>query len=204
MTEVIINGVMLGLSTGISCLGYCSPLFVPYLLSEKTEFKTNVLRVSEFLSGRLLAYILWGFMIGKFSDYIESDYMKKVSVYAILFSSILLITYGMMKNFPQLKFCQKLEHTKGIHRFPLLLGITVGLNICPPFVMGISYLLNVGKVRESMIFFIFFFLGTSVYMIPYIFLNLFSSIERIQYVARVTAIVSGVWFFIYAITLSGW
>jgi sulfite exporter TauE/SafE len=200
MVEIFIQGILLGLSTGVSCIGYCSPLFIPYLLCEKIGFKTNVIKVVEFLSGRLVAYIIWGIAVGTFSNFFSS-YGKKISIVAILFSSFLLLAYGIMKNFPNLTFCKRLKNINLVNQFPFFLGISVGINICPPFIMAISYLLNVGKVKESVIFFIFFFLGTSVYMIPFIFINFLSKIYELQNIARVATIISGIWFLIYGISL---
>ena len=201
MIEIIIQGFILGLSTGTYCLGFCAPLFIPYLLSEHREVKRNFAQIAEFLFGRLIAYIIFGVLIGFTGKFLETPLAKNVVAIGVIASSVLLITYGILKNAPQFNICKKIEKSKILSRFPLLLGMTIGINVCPPFIQGVSYLLSVGRVDMSIIFFISFFFGTSIFMLPLIFSGFLTKLERLLEIARVASVIAGVWFFIYGVSL---
>jgi len=54
---MIWQGFLLGLSTGVFCLGYCAPVLVPYVLAEaRPQLGVNLGLVGQFLLGRLAAY----------------------------------------------------------------------------------------------------------------------------------------------------
>lgn len=55
----MLQGFLLGLANGSSCLAYCAPVFVPYLLAEGQSVRRNVLALLQFLTGRLAGYALF-------------------------------------------------------------------------------------------------------------------------------------------------
>lgn len=197
--DVIPKGFLLGLATGLTCLGVCGPVLLPLLFSTERGARPVFWTMFEFLCGRLAAYLFWGAVIGITATLIRTPFMDRVSVYAVLFSAALMLIFGMTKSFPSLDICRSVEKSRFIRRFPLLLGAAVGLNICPPFVMSFSYLLNVGKVFESVLFFFFFFLGTTLYLVPFFFSFWVTKWNWIRILGRAAALISGLYFLIYGV-----
>lgn len=56
MMEVTLQGILLGLSAGLFCLGYCASVFVPLMMSENKGVAQSAWVVSELALGRLVAY----------------------------------------------------------------------------------------------------------------------------------------------------
>ncbi|MFL7807625.1 MAG: sulfite exporter TauE/SafE family protein, partial [Anaerolineae bacterium] len=54
------QGFLLGLANGTTCLTFCAPVLVPYLLGEGKGVRKNLLTLLQFLIGRLGGYMLFG------------------------------------------------------------------------------------------------------------------------------------------------
>ncbi|MFH1259026.1 MAG: sulfite exporter TauE/SafE family protein [Elusimicrobiota bacterium] len=195
-------GFVLGLSVGGYCLSACAPIFFPYLFSEKREIKQSVRIIAEFLAGRLLAYLIFGFLAGFIGQQIlPAPENKKIVGLAIIFSSLLLLIYSAVKNFPNFSFCRRLGGAKIFAAFPFLFGLLIGFNVCPPFILGFSYLLKLGSWSKGLIFFSAFFLGTTVFMLPLFFFMPLSEVSKFRVVARIAGLISGVYFLFLGLKL---
>lgn len=51
---------ILGISNGAVCIAYCAPVLIPFLFGEGKGVWQNFSVVAQFLSGRLLGYLLFG------------------------------------------------------------------------------------------------------------------------------------------------
>jgi hypothetical protein len=52
---------------------------------------------------------------------------------------------------------------------------------------------------KGIVYFIFFFIGTSLYFLPLFFLSYLNRLKEFQFIGRVSAIIVGTLFFIYGI-----
>lgn len=205
-SQIIAEGFILGLSTGIYCLGACGPFFVPYLLAEgKGKIKTNLGYILEFMLGRLIAYLLFALVVSFAGTHYRMAVPPKLLSLALIFSSLLLIAYALTKNLPQWRLCNWLTSHFPVSRTPFFLGFLIGFNICPPFIVGLMRLLELSNIMHGVLFFLSFFLGTSVYMLPLILLGpLAAWIERLRFIAGLAAMLSGIWFLINGIIILIW
>lgn len=200
-SQIITEGFILGLSTGIYCLSACGPFFVPYLLAEgKGKIKTNLGFILEFMFGRLIAYLLFALVVGFLGTHYRTVIPPKLFSLALIFSSLLLIAYALTKNLPRWRFCGWLTSHFPVTRMPFSLGFLIGFNVCPPFLVGLTRLLELNNIMGGLLFFLSFFLGTSLYMLPLILLGpLATWIERLRSIASLTALLSGIWFLVNGI-----
>lgn len=201
MFQILTEGFSLGISTGFYCLGACMPFFLPYLLTqEDARFKANLKIIVEFLFGRMIAYILFAALISflgiTFKGYIPPKFLAAV----LILVSLLMIVYAFVHSMPRLDFCKWVIARSKFFRMPFLLGFLIGLNPCPPFLVGMVRLLMLGSVIKSVILFFAFFLGTSIYTFPLIFVGGFSRIERMRAIGIMMAFIAGFWFLILGIT----
>lgn len=190
---VIISGFLTGLSVGIYCLGICLPVFVPIILGQKREPKESFWLVLEFSLGRLLGYVLFGFIVGYLGVVIESLLVHRVIGLATLLLGLLMIGYSLGLFYWGAKVCAK---SFIWIKIPFLLGFLTGVSPCPPFLTSLGYVFNLQSILLGMAYFLFFFLGTSVYIAPLAFLGLFSRETKLQKIARVSGIFVGIYFFI--------
>jgi sulfite exporter TauE/SafE len=197
------GGIILGLSTGAVCLAYCGPVLFPFLLGEGAKVVTNGVFVLLFLLGRLFAYLIVGGLAGivgvRLFQFPDGHAIAIGLIYILL--ATLLILYGLYrfkevclgkagknilpgiwKNFPYL--------------VPLAGGVITGLNLCPPFLLAFTQAAQTGSILHSLIFFLWFFIGTSLYFIPLPFIGFFRRREVLRIVGKFAAILAGI-FYLY-------
>lgn len=186
----IFSGFLAGLSTGIYCLGLCLPIFLPVLLSQKRNLGNSFSLILEFSAGRLSGYLAFGLIIGWLGQQIQSQPIHLLASLINTWSGILLILYSL--GTIDKKFCQFLPFTK--IKWAFLLGFLTGVNICPPFLASLSYVFNLRSAINSLLYFLFFFLGTSVYLAPSALLGVFTKINWLTKIARISGILAGIYF----------
>ena len=64
MIKTLIEGTILGLTTGTACLVTCSPIYLPYLISEDRKLGKSILAVLEISAGRFVSYLAFGAIAG--------------------------------------------------------------------------------------------------------------------------------------------
>jgi sulfite exporter TauE/SafE len=197
MMEVAIQGILLGLSTGLFCLGYCAPVFVPLIMSEKRAVAHNTLVVGELALGRLIAYLLSGAVAGYLGMQLEGPSFQRLVGWAMIVLSAILLLYVATMRWPQFSLC---KWAKGHYfRFPIVFGFLTGINICPPFLLAISYTFSFGSITKGILLFGGFFLGTSVYLLVLLPLGYLGQWQNLRIIALITAILSGVFFLLMGV-----
>jgi sulfite exporter TauE/SafE len=204
----ITEGLILGLSTGPVCLAYCGPVLASYLLGEGHQIKKNTINTGIFLSGRLLAYIITGLVAGMFGKMILQPTHERSVIMGIIY--IILASYMVFYGFYGFKeICLgKYQHNisnafrkrlPGI--VPFIGGIITGLNICPPFLIAISRAADAGNISRSIMMFIMFFIGTSIYFVLFPFAGIFRNKQTLRIIGKYTAILAGLFYFWTGITV---
>ncbi|MCU0679349.1 MAG: sulfite exporter TauE/SafE family protein [Planctomycetes bacterium] len=182
----IINGFLLGLATGIFCLAYCAPVYLPQLLAQND--KKNGWKVFwEFNAGRLAAYIIFGAVFGWLGSSIHAQFINTAGRITVIVLAALLILYGFGLALPRFKWC---AWTTKI-RLPLVSGFLLGVNICPPFLLAIMHNFQTGGALNGVIFFIMFYLGTTVYLLPLTFIGYGQKYRWLQKAGQIAAIAAG-------------
>jgi hypothetical protein len=106
-----------------------------------------------------------------------------------------LIGYTFVRGFTHFSTCRWFLKSGYVRKLPFLVGIFTGINVCPPFLLVIQDIFTEGSIGYGVGFFLIFYLATSMYLIPFVFLGRFSLMEPVRWVARVSAVVSGCIFF---------
>jgi sulfite exporter TauE/SafE len=200
----MLQGFFLGLSTGATCLAYCAPSLVPYLLGEGKTIKYNALTLFKFMIGRLLGYLLFAVLAWLIGYYIHVTEAITGLVYLLL--ALLLFGYGITSpavpcsghtlNSRMARVTQSYPAV-----LPFVMGLLTGLNLCPPFLMTFTSAITAATVWQSMQFFFFFFLGTSVY---FVWLPLLGGVQKwphLKTIGKMTAIVMSLYYIYTAIIM---
>jgi len=199
---MIHEGLLLGVSTGTYCVVSCAPVALPFIFSEEISgWKQNVKYVSLMLLGRLAAYVAVGFLIGALGgyavNYLDPAIQRKLLGFSNIFIGALMLATGLMYNFPGKSVCQKFKSLYRPEWGSLLYGLFTGLNICPPFFMAAARVFGKGDGLDGMLYFLMFFIGTSIYFLPLIGVHLFKKhLGTVRLVARLTLILLGTYFFL--------
>lgn len=188
-------GFLAGLSVGVYCLSLCLPVFLPILLSQKRTTKTSFFILLEFSFGRLFGYLFFGLIFGWVGAIIKSNLVHYVATLTNLWMGILMILYSLGSL--DKKFCAALPFSK--IKWPILLGFLTGVNVCPPFLGSLAYVFNLKSLFASLFYFLMFFLGTSIYIIPAALLGIFTKANWVQKLAQVSGVIVGLYFVVQSL-----
>lgn len=198
MQEIFIAPFLLGLSIGIYCFTYCIPFVAPVMVSESRGKKENLNVLLKFIFGRMLGYIAFGAVFGYLGEKLTDVNVILILNIALVLLSVILILHalGLIKP-KRARFCGKIRKYNA--KIPLLMGFLMGINVCPPFLMSLTYVFTLHSMLKGIIYFLMFFIGTTVYFIPLIFLGYLNKLKEFQFVGRISALIVGTMFFIYGL-----
>ncbi len=171
----MMGGFLLGLANGAFCLATCAAVLVPLFLGEGQRVGGNSWLLARFLAGRLAGYLLFGLLAWAANWYILRDSSARSIIFAVVYFLLagMLLAYGMGKL--SLGGCAitPRELRARFGRFPwlrpllpALFGLLAGMNLCPPFLLAFANAALNGTLLGSLLFFVAFFLGTSLYLLP--------------------------------------
>ncbi len=195
-----VQGFLLGLANGGSCLTACAPVLLPYIVSEGSSLRHNTIPVIYFLAGRLAGYLAFAVFAWEAGKWIRSNPYGGLIfglVYAVL--AIVLMLYGFNS---QNSRCAA-EGIRGrllaftVRRpsfLPAFMGLLTGLSLCPPFVTAIAGATTQPSLLSSLLFFFAFFTATSLYVIPFPLAGLLGRSAAVRTVARLAAGVMGCYY----------
>lgn len=192
MIKTLIEGFTLGFSTGTICLVSCTPIYLPYLISENRSFSKNIWKVLEISLGRFFSYIIFGLLAGWIGSNIATinrDLFTGIA-YSLL-SLFLILSVVRTKN--KEKKCHIPAFAK-ITSSAFLLGVFTGINFCPSFLIALSKAVDLAGPISGALLFLGFFLGTSIFLIPLAFTGFLAYIKNLKYIAQIASIAIALWF----------
>lgn len=194
---LLARALVLGLSTGLFCIGFCGPLVGPILLARsRSGVRGSAIGIAVFMSGRLAAYLLFGAATGLLGGAFGRLWPVKAYVLPGLYTvlGLLMILYAIAQSFPHLGFCRFLSPRIESNWYFLLAGFVAGINLCPPFLLAATTAFVAGGALQGMLFFFVFFLATSVYLVPFLFSGLLNRFREVRFAARIAAVAAGLYF----------
>jgi sulfite exporter TauE/SafE len=209
-----LDGFILGLTNGVTCMATCAPVLIPYLLGEGKGIVRNYWVTGQFLFGRLLGYLLFAVLAWTISSTILQETGQRnwiVGIAYILFSS-LLIFYGFFRktNASCEAACNQNKYQRLLAFRPALLpvaaGFATGLSFCPPFLLAFTGAAEQTSLVAAMLFFFSFFLGTSLLFVLTPFVGVFSRFPVLQIVGKMAAGLMG-FYYLYSgviLIIGGW
>ncbi len=204
------QGLLLGLANGTVCVAYCAPVLMPYLLGEGRRIRGNFLVLGEFLLGRLSGYLLFSIVAWLTHRLLLENLSRRELIVGLVYILLsgLLVRYGISKPAEE---CAAGRSASSLPRaiinnpavLPLALGFLTGLNLCPPFLLAFTGAAGSSSLARSVLFFVFFFLGTSVYFIPAPFIGAFTRFGGLRTVGKLAGIVVAVYYFYLGAAMFG-
>ncbi|HEY1405847.1 MAG TPA: sulfite exporter TauE/SafE family protein [Spirochaetota bacterium] len=194
------EALLLGLSTGTYCARFCAPVVLPFIFSEETGRKKNVQYIGLFFAGRLIGYTVIGGILGGIGayalGYLDPVLERKISGIAFVCIGIIMLAAGLKHNALPGKLCASVSKMYKPGGAALFLGLLTGLNLCPPFFAAASRVfMSNGGVYKGILYFAFFFIGTSVYFLPLFGVHLIKkNIQYVRMVSRLAMILLGIYF----------
>ena len=194
MWEYLLKGWSLGIATGVVCLSTCAFIYAPYIGNEKRSLLSSLGVIFKISAGRFVAYFAFGLMAGYLGGNIDSHSRELFTSISYLVLSAILILNLVRIN--KIKTCGVKQANKWINisKYPVLLGVATGINFCPSFLIALSNSVELGGALQGGMFFIAFFFGTSIFLLPLAFAGLFSQIKKFNLISKYATIGVAVWF----------
>ncbi len=191
------EGTGLGLATGISCLASCGPIYLTYLLSEQRSSKQSLVTILMLNLGRFVSYAAFGAIMGMLGGSLPSSIRIPLAFSGYILFSVYMIVSVVRVN----KKCGGCDIPKWMKltKSPILLGILTGFSVCPAFLIALTSAFDASGPLNGAMLFTGFFLGTTVYMLPFAIVGLFSKKKWLNSVAKYAAIFVAVYFGIMGI-----
>jgi len=193
------QGFLLGLANGSSCLAFCAPALIPFFMHEGQGVRQNLVTLFKFLGGRMGGYLLIGLLAWGAGSLLSgaAGYERLLIGIAYVGLAALLLVAVLRKKAPA-GACAFEGARATLSRWPALLpvgmGFLAGLKICPPLLLAFTGAASAGSLAGSLVFFLAFFLGTSVYFIPIPFLGVFRRASALQIVGQFAAVIVALYY----------
>jgi hypothetical protein len=201
------QGFFLGLANGTTCLAFCAPVLIPFLLSEGNDIPQNLVTLFMFLGGRLVGYLLFGLLAWAMGGLLlgAGSYQAVTIGAAYVGLSVLLLVAVLGKRASLSSACAPKGTQARLNRWPALLpigmGLLAGLKVCPPLLLAFSNAVNIGTLGGSLFLFLMFFLGTSIYFLPMSLLGAFTRLPDLQLVGRFAAVIVALYYLFSGVLL---
>ncbi len=191
MYQELLKGFFLGLANNIYCFGVCAPVLLPYLLSAENKPAPQLLK---YLTGRFIAYIIFAVSSGAAGMYFEGRINPRFFSVLMIILALWLIAYSSGKALKPLESCAWLGKYFPGKNLPLYAGLVMGLNICPPFLIGLNQTLGMNSILLPVIFFTGFYFGSSLWLIIFLFTGRLTQHKQIRTIGQLTAFLTGLWY----------
>jgi sulfite exporter TauE/SafE len=188
------EAVALGIASGPVCLAACGPVLVPTLLAGNRGIRPAANYLTVFLAARLIGYLLFAAIAWQLGTLISLPagprLLLTAAVYTLL--AIALLWYAWSSRLTPAHACAvpKLVHIgdPAPHQIaaPAALGLLTGLNLCPPFLAAGIRAAQSASMMQALAFFALFFIGTSVWFVPFTAIGCVARNEAVITVARIT------------------
>jgi sulfite exporter TauE/SafE len=190
------EGFLLGLATGTTCLATCGPVYAPYLMQYDRSLWQSLLALVEISGGRFVTYLLVGAAAGYLGSGLPLDNREWFTASAYILFSVFLLVSTFRTH--QKERCCKAGKWSSFADRPFILGLLTGINFCPSFLIALTKAVSLSGPFAGMAVFAAFFAGTSLFLIPLSFVGVFGMKKIFRVIARWSAIIISIWFFVQA------
>jgi sulfite exporter TauE/SafE len=193
---------LLGISNGAVCIAYCAPVLIPYLFGEGKGVWQSFSVVAQFLSGRLLGYLLFGVIAWAVGQTIllTSAWRDLIIGSADMILAVFLVLYGFFKIGTTCAVEQASRRLQKVNTWwpfmlPATIGLFTGLNFCPPFLLAFTNAAGEANLFRTLMFFSLFFLGTSIFFIPFPLIGTLRRINLLTIIGKLASGIMGIYYF---------
>jgi hypothetical protein len=196
------EALALGLASGPACIAACGPVLVPSLLAERAGWRPHVRYLSVFLGARLLGYLLFAAVaweLGTLASLLPGSRVVVMGAVNVSLAGVLLwYAYSARRICGQSCGDSKLvkigaKKDRGAVGAAAL-GLLTGLSLCPPFVAAGIRASQLGSVAAALLFFTCFFVGTSVWFVPFAGMGCIVRNQAVITVARMAMVLIAVYY----------
>lgn len=197
------EALLLGLATGPVCLASCGPAVLPWMLAQPAGVRQHGRQLSLFLAARLAGYLAFAAAVWFAGAAIPRSWAGRSWIFGCvqLLLAVALLVYAA--GWPRLhrpiraRSAALVEIGETPQPRPsgaLALGFLTGINLCPPFLVAGVRAAQLRSLPAALAFFLFFFIGTVVWFLPFLSLGFLRRTPAVVTVARMVAVLLACWY----------
>ena len=196
------EALVLGLASGPACIASCGPVLVPSLLAERAGLRLNTRYLSTFLGARFLGYLLFAAVAWELGALVSLPPAPRMLLFGVIHLALagVLLWYAYSAGHTCAQPCSGsklvsigVTRKRGVSGATVL-GFLTGLSLCPPFVAAGVRAAELGSVAAALLFFAVFFVGTSVWFVPFVGLGCVVRNEAVTTVARMAMVLIALYY----------
>ncbi len=159
---------VIGLSFGVAgpCFLSCTPFLVTYLAGKKLKWSQGLIEALIFLSARLLAYLVLGYLAGVSAILLKKFGNSQLILYLKPSGGVIIIILGLSTLFiKEPDFCNRSFLANKIFTFGslLTLGFIIGISPCAPLLVLLFEITIISKTAfQGLLCALSFGLGTFI------------------------------------------
>ena len=191
------TGLLLGLSSGVYCLGSCAMVMAPRLASgpESGGFRRGLLSIFEYSCGRLVAYMLAGAVLFFAGPTLLANPAGQLFMgTATLALAVLMLAQGLSRSLPAVSSCSRIGKTACLRRYPFLAGLLSVAQLCPPLLLCLAQVAGADAAIKAIVSTTGFFVGTLLVTLPIALTASGAKRPGIRATAAVASLFCGLWF----------
>jgi hypothetical protein len=191
------EALALGLATGPVCLAACGPVVVPWMLAQAGGVRANAGQLTIFLAARLVGYLLFAGAAWIAGSALSPQWSAGSWLFGgtqLLLAAALVV---FVAGWPHRACSAAGSHDQLIQIGSIAkpyvtgaaaLGLLTGISLCPPFLVAGVRASQLPSLAAALLFFVMFFVGTVVWIVPMLALSFIRRNPSIVLVARITAV----------------
>jgi hypothetical protein len=144
-----------------------------------------------------MGYLAFGLFVGFLGETFDARWLRLATNLSFIFLSLFLLLYLMEILHKNKLFCCQTNFFRS--KSPWLMGFLMGLNLCPPFLLSLTYVFAQRSALYGMLYFALFFVSSSIYFLPLVFVGLASRMKEFRLLGRISGFLAAVIFFVYGI-----
>jgi sulfite exporter TauE/SafE len=197
------EALVLGLASGPACVASCGPVLIPSLLAERSGLRLHARYLSAFLATRLLGYLLFAAVAWELGALVPlrgtAHPVAFAMVHLLLACVLLRYAYSAGRVCGQARAGSDLVNIGPVQKHRIsgaaVLGFLTGVSLCPPFFAAGVRAAEAASVAAALLFFAVFFLGTSVWFVPFAGLGGVRRNPAVTTVARMAMVLIALYYF---------
>jgi len=184
-------------------------VLVPSLLTERAGWRVNSRYISTFLGARFLGYLAFAAVAWELGALVSLPPAPRMLLFGAVHVSLacVLLWYAYSAGHGCAHACSGSELVtigatkKRSVAGPAALGFLTGLSLCPPFVAAGVRAAGLGSVAAALLFFAVFFVGTSIWFVPFVGLGCVTRNEGVTTVARMAMVLIALYYGYLGLTM---
>ena len=192
-TEV--EALVFGLISGPVCLLSCLPVLLPWLTVRQQNAARSASLLGSFLAGRLVAYLLFGSLAWSLGLLVSAQSEQHAIIYGLAHLAVAGTLFYEAWKFGDFRPGNGESQPRSAETAaPAILGLLTGLNLTPPFIAAGLQASSAPTLDEALVFFMLFFVGTSVWFLPFAAMRWIPRSAKLLTVARYAVLLMACYF----------